>query len=260
MKQNKGNENLGTATAERRSKRVQLLPDRTKLMICDDVYKVDRLFFSPVSEEKWLNRMASFGYGFVERTMSGYIFEKDSFAANRYYSVGFTKVSSSADELSDITAADVKKRSEKGDAFITTYGTKIYYKTSRVNETSMVESDAVSVQRHAFNGLAFWFSILFLWLGLLCYNLVYWVRFNSMGVFAKFTDGNLHDYITKDHSLWDITFDISDFVGNYPNAPHISLFALLTLITLPFAAMYLDLYLSTRKHTCLIREKQWAKK
>ena len=50
-------------------------------------YKVDKLFFSAVKEEEWLNLLASRGYALVGRKFTGYIFAVDKVAAKYYYSV-----------------------------------------------------------------------------------------------------------------------------------------------------------------------------
>lgn len=236
-------------------KKTITLGDGTKLMdMGDGSYKAFKFFLSAVAEEKWLNRMAAYGYEFVERTVSGHIFVCNNLADELYFSVMFSSVSSSKGELCDITAAEASARKEEGSELITTYRTKVYYKTARKEASSSAApvKDAENKRRHMRNVFVFNFSMLCFFLGLLCYNLMYWVRFSASNTLAeviKNPDGSyiLEDYISKEYSLWNYVYDLSDSLGKFPSTPHVFVFACLTLVFVPFAIYYLDQYLYARK-------------
>lgn len=216
------------------------------------VYFATKLFFSAVNEELWLNKLASQGYEFCGRKFSKYYFKKNSSASNYYFSVGYSLVSSTKGELCDLTKKEAAERVEKRCDIIDTYCTKVYYKTAITStgaksEASDVPSkDAASKRRHVRNRLAFNLGMFMFSLSLLCYNLMYWVRFSATNAFVRYDQGILNDYQEKEYSLWTITPDLRGWFGEYPCVPHISFFLCLTIIFLPFVVFYLDQYLYTK--------------
>ncbi len=234
------------------------LNDGTALLLQHNgLYKAQKLFLSPINEEKWLNYMASKGYELCGRKISGYLFAKSPQANKSYYSVGYSAVSSSKGCLNDLTKSEVEAREKENSTLACTYCTKVYYKTHNIvgaNTNNKGKScasdsplnDAASKRAHIRNRFVFFLTMFCFFLGLLCYNLMHWVRFSTTGVYVKFTGGLLNDYIEKEHSLWDITFDLRGWFGNYPCVPHISLFLGLTIVFIPFAVYYLDQYLYAR--------------
>ncbi len=229
------------------------LKDGTKLSLQrNGYYAVDKLFASAVNEEKWLNLMASQGYEFCRRKLGKYIFSKNNIANMYYFSVGYSLASSSQGELCDLTAKEAKSRSVNRCELICTYVTKVYYRTASTAANSKMEvsdaplEDAASKRRHVRNHLAFNLGMFIFSLCLLCYNLMYWVRFNATNAFVRFSNGMLHDYQEKEHSLWDIVPDLRSWFGDYPCVPHISFFLCLTVLFLPFVVFYLDQYLYTK--------------
>ncbi len=196
---------------------------------------VDKLFFSPVKEEEWLNSMAACGYVLVKRKFSGYIFAVDGYANQFYYSV----CSLAAPAESEASQAIIKKRVAMGSDLIYTYGNKAYFRTPVVmtGVCAGITHDSVSKLRHLRGLLAFNASLMFFWLGLLCYNLIYWVRFDSAGVTVT----------EKTGLLWKFTIDMSAIFGDYPTTPYISLFLVLTVLFIPFTVYFLDQYLYARR-------------
>ncbi len=212
------------------------------------VFEVKKTILSVIDEEKWLNYMASQGFALCGRCFFGYRFERNPKASSYYFSVKFSSVSSSDDELCDLTSAEAKERDEEGSKLVCTYCTKVYYKTVVKAEGTdvIVAEDAKNKRRQLKYYFAFAFSLMCFWLGLLCYNLMYLVRFEAAGATVTFKDGQLHDYIVKEFSIWDIALDMSKWFGEFPCTPHISVFLCLTVLTLPFAVYYFDQYMYAR--------------
>lgn len=226
---------------------------KTKLYLCNDgSYKADKLFLSPVKEELWLNSLARNGYMLVNRSVGGYFFTYNSNGPKFYFSITYSEVSSTRGQLSEETA-DMTNSMGEGAELLFTYGKKVYYKTlvARKNKdcdsTDCIAFCAGEKRRRMRNYFIASFSFLCTFLILLCYNLKYWVRFRIEDVGVTFVDGQLKDYIVKEHSLWDYTFDLSKLFGEYPCTPHISLFLTLTLLSIPFAVYYFDQYMFSRK-------------
>jgi len=229
------------------------LKDGTKLELQrNGYYIVRKMFLSAVDEEKWLNFMASQGYEFCSRKFSKYVFSKNNTANLYYFSVGYSLVSSSKGELCDLTAKEAEGRAADRCELICTYVTKVYYKTASTAANGKTQvsdapvEDAASKRRHVRNRFAFNLGMFIFSLSLLCYNLMYWVRFNATNSFVKFTNGMLNDYQEKEHSLWDIVPDLRSWFGDYPCVPHISFFLCLTVVFLPFVVFYFDQYLYTK--------------
>lgn len=211
------------------------------LLPCNDeingspCYRVDKLFFSPVKEEEWLNSMAASGYVLVGRKFSGYIFAVDGCAENYYYSL--CSLSTSAE--SESSQAVIEKRVAMGSELVYTYGNKAYFKTpvEALGECDGIAFDSASKHRHLRGVFAFNAGLMCFWLGLLCYNLVYWVRFDSAGVTVT----------EKTSLLWKFTIDMSSVFGDYPTTPYISLFLVLTVLCIPFTVYFFDQYLYARR-------------
>lgn len=209
--------------------------------------KIDKLFFSAVKEEEWLNSMAAKGLVLESRKLSGYIFTASPDAAKYYYSVCQLPASNESEISRDI----ISKRINDGAVLLYAYANKAYFVTPLKNTDAFggVLKDAESKRRHLKGTLAFNASLLAFWLGLLCYNLIYWVRFDSAGVIAE----------KKEGILWNYTIDMSAIFGDYPTTPYISLFIVLTVLCIPFTVYFLDQYLYSRRFVKTAFEL-WAKK
>lgn len=213
-------------------KKTKLFPYKEDNLV---LYKVDKLFFSSVKEEEWLNLLASKGYVLQKRKLSGYVFAFDASASEYYYSVCVLP----APAESEVSSAVIKERVKNGGELVYTYANKAYFRTDLKKDDAFagVLSDATSKRRHIRNVFAFNASMLAFWLGLLCYNLIYWVRFDSAGVVD----------VEKKGVLWDYTIDMSAVFGDYPTTPYISLFLVLTVLFLPSVIYFLDQYLYSRR-------------
>ncbi len=198
-------------------------------------YKVDKLFFSAVAEEEWLNLLAESGFVLVERKVSGYIFTKSPEAKKYYYSVYCSSVSAEAETSRNL----IEKRLSADVQLLYTYSNKIYYKTLLKSEESYkgIAEDAASKRRRLRLAFSFNAGLLCFFLGLLCYNLIYWVRFDSAGVLD----------VKKEAMIWDLTIDMSSIFGDYPTTPYISLFLVLSALCIPFTVYFLDQYLYSRR-------------
>jgi len=201
----------------------------------DGMYKVDKLFFSAVAEEDWLNLLASHGFVLVKRMISGYVFAKDAEAKKYYYSVYVSTVSAEA----EASQAVIEKRLGANVHLLYTHGNKIYYKSSLKDAAAYkgLAEDAASKRRHLKGVFAFNAGLLSFFLGLLCYNLMYWVRLDSAGALD----------VKKDIMIWDFTIDMSAIFGDYPTTPYVSLFLVLTVLSIPFTVYFLDQYLYSRR-------------
>lgn len=229
------------------------------------VYCINKVFFSSVNEEKWLNFVASQGLELCGRAFGKYFFNKNTQADRYYYSVGYSLVSSSQGELCDITEKEVNQRAEENCLLVCTYCTKVYYKTlvggagARGVASDAPAKDAASKRCHVRNRFVFNLVLFCFSLGLLCYNLMYWVRFNASNYFVRFTKDMLHDYQEKEFSIWDVTIDLRGWFGEFSCVPHISLFLFLSLLLLPFVVYYFDQYMYARSFEKSMMKK-WAKK
>lgn len=206
-----------------------------KLYGNEGLYKVDKLFFSAVAEENWLNLLASNGFVLVKRMVSGYVFAKDAEADKYYYSVYVSTVSAEAEASQKL----IKTRLGANVQLLYTRGNKIYYKSSLKDASAYkgLAEDAASKRRHLRGVFAFNLGLLSFFLGLLCYNLIYWVRLDSAGAFD----------VKKEIMIWDMTIDMSALFGDYPTTPYISLFLVLTVLSIPFTVYFLDQYLYSRR-------------
>lgn len=206
--------------------------------------KLDKLFFSAVKEEEWLNSMAENGLVLAERKLSGYIFTSSPEASKYYYSV----CQLPASHESEISRSIISKREGEGSVLLYTYANKAYFATLIKNTDAFafagVLKDAEGKSRHLGGVLAFNASLLAFWLGLLCYNLIYWVRFDSAGVLVE----------KKDSLLWKYTIDMSSIFGDYPTTPYISLFIVLAVLCIPFTVYFLDQYLYSRRFVKVVSE------
>lgn len=209
----------------------------------ENLYKVDKLFFSPVKEEQWLNLMASQGYAFEKRVFAGYIFSKDKQASGKYYSV----VILPAPIESEISQKLVNERANVQGTPFYSYTNKAYYKTQIQKNGSFdgVLLAATTKRCHLRRLFLVHAAFLCFWLTLLCYNLIYWIRLDS----ASATVAN------KNGALWAYTIDMSGIFGNYPTTPYISLFIVLTLAFVPLTVYFLDQFLYSRRF-----EEGWSKK
>lgn len=256
---------LDDASTANERKAVITLGDGTRLTEqSDGCFRGFKLFFSVINEEKWLNYMALQGYELKERRVTGYCFGLNKAAKGNYFSVKYSVSSSTKDCLCDVTAEEAAGRAEKSSKIITTYCTKTYYKTpvgsaSEQTDDFVPFEDAANKRRQMKYRFAFSFGLLCVFLGLLCYNLMYWIRFNAGWNYAKYSGGVLHDYKDKEHSLWEFTKDLSDKLGAFPCTPHISLFSLFTLLTIPFVIYYFDQYMYSRSFEKQLH-RQWKRK
>lgn len=210
----------------------------TRLIPCPDdksLYKTDKLFFSSVKEEEWLNTLASNGYVLVKRKLSGYVFTASGVAGDYYYSV----YNLPANAESEVSTAIINSRVNQGAEVLCTRANKAYFRTSTKNSdgVSGIVTDAASKRGHIKRAFLFNSGMLCFWLGLLCYNLIYWVRFDSAGA----TVG------TNRIPLWDYTIDMTALFGDYPTTPFISLFMVLTILFIPSTVYFLDQYLYSRR-------------
>ena len=88
-------------------------------------YIADMLFFSPVKEEKWLNRAAKDGFALAGRRLKGYVFIRDENASLYHYSVH----SLENPPESPISKAYIEKRGEESGEFICAFINTAYFKT-----------------------------------------------------------------------------------------------------------------------------------
>lgn len=209
----------------------------TILVPCADdktLYRADKLFFSSVKEEEWLNLLASNGYILVKRKLSGYVFTTSTVAGDYYYSV--YNLPASAE--SEVSQAIIASRIKQGAEVVYTHANKAYFRTFNKNGISVtgIAIDAASKRGHIKRAFLFNSAMLCFWLGLLCYNLIYWVRFDSAGVVTG----------DKRIPLWDYTIDMTALFGDYPTTPFISLFLVLTVLFIPSTIYFLDQYLYSR--------------
>jgi len=209
----------------------------------DNLYKVDKLFFSPIKEEEWLNLMAANGYAFEKRVFAGYIFSKDKQASGRYYSV----VILPAPMESEVSQKLVNERADVQGIPFYSYANKAYYITQKQKNSSYdgVLLAATTKRCHLRRVFLVHAAFLCFWLALLCYNLTYWIRLDSAS--ATVTD--------KNGALWNYTIDMSGIFGNYPTTPYISLFIVLTLAFVPLTVYFLDQFLYSRRFEKGLAEK-----
>lgn len=207
-------------------------------------YKVDKLFFSAVKEEEWLNLLASRGYALVGRKFTGYIFAVDKVAAKYYYSVCLLPAPAEAEYSEHYMAEKSGHKTHP----VCTFSNKAYYRTAVEESGEGVVIDATAKSKHLKRAFAFNFGLLLFWLGLLCYNITYWVRFDSAGVAAD-----------KSSFIWKLAIDMSDLLGSYPTTPYIVVCAFLVALCIPFTVYYFDQYMYSRSFLAKVN-KAWRKK
>lgn len=194
-------------------------------------YKADKLFFSAIKEEEWLNLLASEGYALVGRKFTGYVFTPDKNAGKYYYSVCLLPAQAEADYAEHY----MKEKSGHSAPPVCTFSNKAYYRTPTGTKDDGIVADAVLKLKHLRRAFAFHFGFLLFWLGLLCYNLAYWVRFDAAGA----TVGNKP-------AIWKFAPDLSRWLGDYPTTPYISLFIVAVILCVPFTVYYFDQYMYSR--------------
>lgn len=207
-------------------------------------YKVDKLFFSAVKEEEWLNMLAGKGYRLVRRSFTGYIFVVDKTAAQYYYSMYL--LPSQAE--SDYAKHCIENCSGYDTEPICTFSNKAYFKTPLGECSDGVVNAAVGKRSHLRRAFAFHFGLLLFCLGLLCYNLIYWVRFDALGVVAD-----------KSKFIWKVALNLEFLFGSYPTTPYISVCMVFVLLCIPFTVYYLDQCIYSNAFLRNVK-KVWQKK
>ncbi len=210
----------------------------------DGSYMADKLFFSAVKEEEWLCYMASKGYALKGRKFKGYIFDRDANASKYYYSVCLLPAQAETDYAKDY----MENKSKHGTSPVCTFSNKAYYRTPVTEKSNGIVNDAVLKYKHLRRAFAFHFGFLLFWLGLLCYNISYWVRFDAAGVTVE-----------KKAAIWKYTINMTKFFGNYPTTPYISLFICIVILCIPFTVYYLDQFMYSRFFLKRV-QKIWRKR
>lgn len=207
-------------------------------------YKVDKLFFSAVKEEEWLNMLAGKGYQLVRRSFTGYIFVADKTAGRYYHSLYL--LPSQAE--SDYAAHCIENVSGYGTEPVCTFSNKAYFRTPIGESSDGVVNAAVGKRGHLRRAFAFHFGLLLFWLCLLCYNLIYWVRFDSLGV-----------TVDKSKLIWRVAINLESIFGSYPTTPYISVCILFVVLCIPFTVYYFDQYVYSGKFLRNVKNT-WQKK
>lgn len=197
-------------------------------------FKKNKLCLSPIKEAQWLNSMAQEGMYLESRSVLTYKFSNiDTRPRKTVYSVRFFDTPPS----SDVSKKYIDKRIQNGSVLVCTYSNYAYFLTP-TDDVETLADDAKQNRSHIGNFLFLYAGILLLWLGLMCYNIVQWVRF----VAAEYTKVNLDDFIH------DFTFDLSGIFGDYKTTSYISLYLMLAIIFIPISVYYFDAYMGARKY------------
>lgn len=210
----------------------------------ENEYKVDKLFFSAVKEEEWLNFLASKGYALVGRKFTGYIFAVDKYADKYYYSVCLLPAPATTDYAEDF----IDNRSSEPTFPVCTFANKSYQKALYGSFDEGVVSDAVNKRKHLLRAFSVHFGLLLFALSLLCYNLSYWVRFDSAGIEAD-----------KSALIWKLALNLTSIFGSYPTTPYISLCIFFVLALIPFTVYYFDQFMYSKSFVKKVKDK-WQKK
>ena len=204
----------------------------TKLVPYGDAeFKADKLFFSPVKEEEWINSLASQGYALVGRKFAGYIYEANKYADRYYYSVSLLP----AQAETEISESVIEERAKRSAYPVCTFSDKAYYKTPLAELGEDIVKDAAQKRRHLKRTFIFNLCVLAFFLGLLCYNMVYWTRFDAAGITAD-----------KSAVIWKFAINMSALFGNSPATPYISICLVCTLLAMPFTIYFFDQYMYSR--------------
>lgn len=210
----------------------------------ENEYKADKLFFSAIKEEEWLNYLASRGYALVGRKFTGYIFQEDKFAGKYYYSVCLLP----APAETDYAESFINSRSDEPSVPVCTFSCKSYQKVLKGGYDDGVVNDAINKGKHLMRAFLVHFGLLMFALGMLCYNMSYWVRFDAAGV----------DAITS-NTIWKLAINLSTLFGSFPTTPYISICMVLVIAFIPFTVYYFDQFMYSKSFVKRIRDT-WQKK
>ncbi len=194
---------------------------------------VKKLWLSPVKEEEWLNKRAAEGFALVDRSFNAYTFNKAQLPKGYKYTVCYLQSAPS----SETSEAYINERLENGSKLVCTFANYVYFLTP-VSETNDIKADAKSKRSHLGNLLFLQGGITLFWVCMLCYNLLYWLRFSAAGTVFS----NKSDFINK------ITIDLTSVFGNYKTTPYISFYLMLVIIFAPLTIYYIDAYIAARKY------------
>ncbi len=208
-------------------------------------YKFDKLFFSAIKEEEWLNAIAKKGYMLVGRKFTGYIFKPDKNASKYYYSVCLLP----APDVSDYSEMYIEKKSGHKTQPVCTFSNKAYFMVPLNEDSEGIVNDAIGKRKHLRRAFAFHAGLLMFFLSLLCYNFAHWVYFDAAGIFAD---------RTLEISKFTI-IDLTSVLGKYPTTPYISILIVLVVLCIPFTVYYFDQFMYSRSFLNKVKEV-WQKK